>query len=82
MKGTSGDVSPMGLTVTLSAGVCGLRLGDRVWLRPGGGPGGGMSAEEGGTDTHRGDPSDLDAGKEVGTADRDPGPNGYSGAGV
>lgn len=76
------DMSPAGLTVTLSAGVCGLRMGDRVRLEPGGGPGGGMSAEEGGTDTQRGGPSDLGAEEEGGTVDGGRGPKGYSGAGV
>lgn len=82
MKGMSTtDLSPIGLTVTRSAGVCGLRVGDRVRLEPGGGPGGGMSADEGGTDTQRGGPSDLGA-EEGGTVDGGRGPKGYSGAGV
>lgn len=76
------DLSPMGLTVTRSAGVCGLRVGDMVLLVPGGGPGGGMSADDGGTDTQRGGPSDLGAEEEGGTVDGGRGPNGYSGAGV
>lgn len=56
-------------------------MGDRVRLVPGGGPGGGMSADEGGTDTQRGAPSDL-AVEVGGTVDGGRGPNGYSGAGV
>lgn len=76
------DLSPTGLTVTRSAGVCGLRVGDRVLLLPGGGPGGGISADEGGTDTQRGGPSDLGAEEEGGTVDGGRGPKGYSGAGV
>lgn len=58
------DTSLTGRTVTRSAGVCGLRVGDRVLLVPGGGPGGGMSADEGGTDTQRGGPSGLVAEEE------------------
>ena len=58
---SSTDRSPAGLTVTRPAGVCGLRVGDRVLLEPGGGPGGGISAAVGGTETQRGGPSDLGA---------------------
>lgn len=83
MKGMfNTDISLTGLTVTRSAGVCGLRVGDRVRLMPGGGPGGGMSADDGGTETQRGEPSDLGAEEEGGTVDGGRGPNGYSGAGV
>lgn len=83
MKGMfNTDISLTGLTVTRSAGVCGLRAGDRVRLMPGGGPGGGMSADDGGTETQRGAPSDLGAEEEGGTVDGGRGPNGYSGAGV
>lgn len=76
------DTSPAGLTVTRSAGVCGRRDGDRVRLAPGGGPGGGMSAGDGGTDTQRGDPSCLGAEEVGGTVEGGRAPNGYSGAGV
>ncbi len=75
---SSTDRSPKGLTVTRSAGVCGLRVGDMVLLMLGGG----MSAAEGGTDTQRGGPSVLGAEEEGGTVDGGRGPNGYSGAGV
>ena len=74
------DRSPSGCTVSRSAGVCGLRLGDRVLLVPSRGPGGGPSSDDGGTDTQRGCPSNRAA--EGGTVDGWAGPNGYSGAGL
>ncbi len=51
-------------------------MGDMVLLLPAGGPGGGMSADEGGTDTQRGGPSDLGAKEEGGTVDGGRGPYG------
>ena len=47
-------LSSEGLTVTLSAGVCGL-LGGKIL----GGPGGGISEGDGGTETERGTSSEL-----------------------
>lgn len=73
--------SSTGRTVSRSAGVCGLRVGESV-LVPGGGPCEGWSVEEGGTDTQRGCPSVRGAEEEGGTVVGGRGPNGYSGAGV
>lgn len=81
MNATS-ERSSTGLTVRRPAGVCGLRVGESVLVVPGGGPGGGISADEGGTDTQRGCPSSRVADDERGTVDGGRGPKGYSGAGV
>lgn len=72
------DLSPMGLTVTRSAGACGLLVGEKALLVPGGGPGGGMSADEGGTEMQRGGPSEpgLGVADEGGTVEGGRGPKG------
>lgn len=66
------ELLPAGRTVTRTAGVCGLREGDRVLLLVVGG----TSTGVGGTETQRGWPSDLGATDVGGTVDGGQGPKG------